>query len=279
MRRAHLLLGWALAACAAATPAHADPVLDYGITAYLSLDAGDAHWFTNFVEWGTVTTSPLFNQAVADDVGGGAQAAQTTAQARIGQLGGKVQASSSGYILSAGQGADDLLWATDLLVTGAPGTQVSFLFATRLDGYFTTSGSHAGGSVGSTTYVGGVPLADWHLDSLANPGAFHLQASAVQSFEVGTVLRLSSRLTVGARGEQDNASALSNALDTSMFYVDVLTPGGGYLTGGGVVFANVPAVPEPPAAWLFALGAALLGGVARCRKRGPGTGSSAIPAT
>lgn len=262
MKRARTLVAWALAACgAAALPVHADPVLDWGLSAFVALDAGDAHWFDNFVEWGTVTSSPLFDHAVSDGVGGGAQAAQTTAYARIGSLGGKVLAScSSGYILSAGQGSDDLQWVTDLLVTGTPGTPVSFLFATQLDGVFTTGGSHAGGGVGATTYVAGIPLADWHLDSIANPGPFNRSASAVYTFDVGTVVRLSSRLTVMARAEQDNAVAETNALDTSAFFVDVLTPGGGYVTGGGVVFANVPAVPEPASALLFALGAALLAG-------------------
>jgi len=90
-----------------------------------------------------------------------------------------------------------------------------------------TGGSHAGGGVGSTTFVAGIPLADWHLDSVANPGPFDLFAAAVHGFDVGSVVRLSSRLTVGARAEQDAATAESNAFNSSVFYVDVLTPGGG----------------------------------------------------
>lgn len=263
------LLGLALAAGLLPAPARAAPVLEYGFAAFITIDAGAAHWHTNVVESGTVLTSGVISQGVNDNAGGGAQAALTSAYASVGSLGGKVLAVASGNPLHAGQGFDDLSWYVDFLVTGTPGTKVSYLLGASLDGVTAGAGQGYSGAVQATTLVGGTLLADWTFNVLTNPGPFDQLAVALYEFDVGTVVRFNSRMTVGARADRE-ATVEADAFTTSAFYVDVLTPGGGYLAGGGVVFPNLPApagVPEPPSVAL--LGAALLlAGLTRARRRG-----------
>ncbi len=253
-----------LLAGAIGLPARAAPVLEYGVSAFISIDAGGSHWHVNVYESNTVTSTGVFSQGVADSAGGGAQGALTSAYASVGALGGKVLAVASGYPLGAGQGSNDLNWYTDLLVTGTPGTRVAFVFATSIDGFSVGGGTGFSGGVHATTWVGGVPLADWDFSMLSNPGPFNELAFASYEFDVGSVVRLTSLMTVVARAEgllPTSTTAESNGFDTSAFYVDVVTPGGGYLTGGGVVFPRLPgaAVPEPSPAGLLAVALALLG--------------------
>jgi len=250
-----------LLAGAMALPARAAPVLDYGVGAFVFVDAGGSHWFTNAGGAG-VTDTGLITQSVSDTARGGAQLASTSAYANLGWLGGKVLASTSGALLETAQGSDDLSWYTDFLVTGTPGTRVAYTFATSLDGFIAGSGMAYSNRVASTTFVAGMLLADWTFFAFPGDPTLLIDefASASYEFDVGTVIRLGSRLGVSAHADIE-ASIGANAFDTAKFYVDVLTPGGGYVAGGGVVFPTLPraAVPEPSAAGLLALALALLG--------------------
>lgn len=267
-----LACGSALAAllAIAALPARAAPVLDYGYSAFASIDAGRAHWHVNLGRTGSETTTGPIDQAVADNAGGGGQAALTSAYASVGSMGGRVRASTAGAIPFSAQGFDDLSWYTDFLVTGTPGTKVSYLFGTALDGATAFGLSHPSGTysgaVHSTTFVGGTLLADLDFNVLVNPGPFDVLAVRGFEFDVGTVVRLSSRLTVGAHADIESLVE-ADAFNTSRFFVDVLTPGGGYLAGGDVVFPNLPVAPLPvPApATTMLIGAGLLAAARRRR--------------
>lgn len=245
---------------ASAAPARAQVVLDWSVDASLSLDAGAQHWFVN-LGGPQVAGTGLVTQAVSDTVGGGAQAAVTSAYASLGTMGGLVHAEAGAFALSSGQGFNDLSWSTDLLITGTPGTRVALLMGAHLEGELTGSGLGQGSSVSATTWVANAPLADWRFQSVIAPGPFDAFTSRVYEFDVGSVVRVTSRLTVAARAEGlelTTSSATANALNTSTFHVDVLTPGGGYIAGGGVVFQPLSAVPEPAAAWLLAAALPLL---------------------
>jgi hypothetical protein len=243
-----------------AWPARAAVALDYGVGAFMFVDAGGSHWFTNAGGAG-VTDTGLITQGVSDTARGGAQIASTSAYASLGSLGGHVLASSSGTVLEGAQGSNDLSWYTDFLVTGTPGTRVAYVFAASLEGLVAGAGTSYGGVVRSTTFVAGVPLADWALSTLdPGPGPFDEFALATLEFDVGTVIRIASRLGLSARAEID-ATAEADALHTSSFYVDVITPCGGYVAGADAVFPHVPvaAVPEAPTTALLAVALALLG--------------------
>jgi hypothetical protein len=208
-----------------------------------------------------VADTSLITQGVSDTARGGAQIASTSAYARLGSLGGNVLASTHGALLETAQGSNDLTWYTDFLVTGAAGTKVAYTFGTSFDALITPAGERAGGRVHATTFVAGVPLADWVLSASTFDGSGLIDqfAMATYEFDVGTVIRLGGRLGVSAHADIEG-SVESDALHTSSFYVDVLTPGGGYVAGGGVVFPTLPpAVPEPSAAGLLAVGLVLLG--------------------
>lgn len=248
-----------------ATPARAVPVLDHGVGAFVFVDAGSAHWFVNAGGAG-VSDTGLITQGVSDTARGGAQIASTSAYASLGALGGAVLASTNGALLETAQGSNDLSWYADLLVTGVPGTKVAFTFGAGFEAAVNPGGERTGGRVQATTFVGGIALADWVLlaSSFDGPAVVSQLAMATYAFDVGSVVRLAGRLGVSAHADIEG-SVQADALHTSRFYVDVLTPGGGYVAGGGVVFATLPvaAVPEPPAALLLALGLALLRGCAR----------------
>lgn len=264
------ILSVTMLAAALALPARAAPVLDYGSAAFLALDAGGSHWFVNAGGAG-VTDTGLITQGISDTARGGAQVASTSAYASVGALGAASFALSSGALLEGAQASNDLSWYTDFLVTGTPGTKVAYTFAAALDGFTAVGGlppplGSAGSRVIATTLVAGFLLADWDFNTLASPGPFDELALATYEFDVGTVIRLGSRMTLFARAEFE-ATADADALHTSKLYVDVLTPGGGYIAGGDVVFPTLPQatvpVPEPPTVGLLALGLALL----FCRRR------------
>lgn len=249
-----------LLVAALAPPARAAPVLDYGTGAFVFVDAGSSHWFTNAGGAGVLDTG-LITQSVGDTARGGVQAASTSAYASVGSLGGNVVASSAGTLLESAQGSNDLSWYADLLVTGIPGTKVAYTFGAGFDARITPAGEKAGGRVQATTFVAGHLLADWVLlaSTFIGPGAMSEFAAATFEFDVGTVIRLGSRLGITGQAEIEG-TVESDALHTSRFYVDVLTPGGGYVAGGGVVFPTLPQVslPAPPTAALLATALALL---------------------
>ncbi len=252
-----------------AAPLACAQVLDWGAQATLALDAGSVHWFSD--QGGAHTTATgLVTQAVSDHVGGGAQAASTSAYASIGALGGVVHAEAGAFALSSGQGSNDLSWYADLLITGTPGTRVALAFGTRFEGALSGAGLGQGSGAWATTWVAGVPLADWRYQSVIATGPFDVFTSQVQEFDVGTVVRVASRLTVVARAEGlelTTSWATADALNTSAFYVDVLTPGGGYVAGGGVVFQPLSAVPEPAPAGLLLVALPLVAGLLGRRRR------------
>lgn len=232
----------------AGASARAAPVLDFGVGAFVSLDAGGAHWFTD--RSGPVTDSGVIIQTVSDTALGGSQVATTSAYASLGALGGMVTASTGGALLASAQGFDDLSWYSDLLVTGIPGTKVRLRFGSSLEGMLSAGGpvyaAYSGG-VRSTAFVGGVPLADWAFDVLTSPGSFDVLAFGDFEYDVGSIVRISTRMTVGAHADIES-SVTADAFHTSQFYVDVLTPGGSYVAGGGVIFPHLPGVgvvPEP----------------------------------
>lgn len=257
-----------LATACSLLPARAAPTLEYGTSAYLALDAGSSHWFVNAGGAG-VTDTGLITQAISDNARGGAQAASTSGYASIGALGAAGSALSSGSFVEGGQAGDDLSWYTDVLVTGTPGTRVAYTFATTLDGFVAVGGlpppsGSAGSRVTATTFVAGNELANWDFSTLLSPGPFSELALATYEFDVGTVFRVGSRLTLFARAEYF-ATAEADALRASRFFVDVLTPGGGYVAGGGVVFPTLPgaAVPEPAALWLVAIALLVVAALSR----------------
>jgi hypothetical protein len=218
------------------------PVSAATIYAYLSADAGSASDFRNVSTDGSTTGIITLN--VGDTAGGGSQTAVTSGYATVGALGGRVLASTS-TILQAGQGFNDLNWATDFFVNGAAGSTVSFLFSHSLDGYMTGTGANYSGLVNSTVHVGGTLLGDFKFDVLVKPGPFSALASQVYTFSAGDIIHLSGRMTVSGRADQ-TASVDINAFNTAAFYVDVLTPGAGYTTDAGVAFPTLTSVPEPP---------------------------------
>jgi hypothetical protein len=228
------------------------------VTAYVSVDAGGA---TDFVSVSDSLSTGVITKAVTDNAGGGLQTASTSAYADIGVMGGRVQGSTN-VILVAGQGFNDLNWYTDFQVTGAPGTQVAYLMSAALDGYTFGAGQNYSGRVTSTAYVWGSLLADYFFDLLVNPGPFSVLTSQIFIFDVGTTIRLSSRMTVMGRADQV-AVVDVNAFSTSRFYVDVLTPGGGYTTDAGIQFPALTSIPEP-ATWGLCLIAA---GLVQCGRR------------
>ncbi|MBI3678906.1 MAG: PEP-CTERM sorting domain-containing protein [Acidobacteria bacterium] len=200
-------------------------------------------------------TTGVITLAVADNAGGGGQSAFTSAYASIGSLGGKVQRSTN-TVLQAGQGFNDLNWATDFIVNGPPGSTVSFQFSHSLDGFTAAAGQGYSGDVHSTIFVGADILGDFDFNLLINPGPFSVLLSRVYTFNAGDTVRLVGRMTVGGRADRF-ATVDINAFNTSMLYVDVLTQGGGYTTDAGVVFPTLASVPEP-ATWSLVLFGAVL---------------------
>lgn len=260
------IAAFALLAAIGLLPARAAPVLELGVTASLFADAGDTHWFVNLADTGPAAGTGTVTQAISDHWLGGAQSAATSAYASLGALGGVAQASSTGTLLSGGQAGDDLGWTADLLITGSPGEKVTLRFASSLDGFVaggaTGPSSSWGGAVTSRTFVGGNLLADWNFSTLVDSDGFVFDefATADYTFDVGSVVRVASRMTVMAQAEFE-ASVETNAINTSRFFVDVLTPGGGYQAAGDFRFAALPAaaVPEPPTPLLVAIAIVVLG--------------------
>ncbi|NRF71467.1 PEP-CTERM sorting domain-containing protein [Aquincola sp. S2] len=274
MREHRTLFMLAVLAATALLPARAAPVLDLGVAAYLALDAGNAHWFVNLADAGPTAGTGLVTQGIADTKGGGAQTASTSAYASVGALGGRGLTYTSGAFHSA-QAADDLSWYADLLITGTPGEKVTLQFATTLDGFVAGSGfgpgSAFGGGVTSRTFVAGNVLADWSFASGFGTPALLIDELALVAYEfdVGSVIRVASRLTVLSHAHIESAVE-TNALDTSTFFVDVLTPGGGYVAGGGFVFPTLPpaTVPEPAPVLLLALAAMAAASASRRARQG-----------
>jgi hypothetical protein len=238
--------------CAAALLAWselANSVPIYGVSAYVATDAGNAHTFENvpFDTIGNVATTGVITQALADNAFGGGQSAMTSAYASIGSLGGKILAESTfGSSPSSAQAFNDLSWYFDWKPTGAPGSKVVAQFSQLFEGSVAGAGLDDRGFSGgthATAFVGGSLLSDADFNVLVNPGPFSVLVSKTFEFTVGEIVRLNSRLTVGAHAELTSNISV-DAFNTSKFFIDVLTPGAGYNTED-FRFATLLPSPDP----------------------------------
>lgn len=227
----------ALLLCVMSSPALG---ASFGVNLFVSVDAGSAYNFVSFSD--QTVTSGVHTRAVADNYFGGAQYAAASAYASIGALGGTLQTYSADTLLAHGQATNDLTWYTNFRVTGAPGTQVQFQFANGVDAVIAAAGQSYSTVLYANSFVGGVPLFEVLYQA---GGPFSLLTSGLFTFNVGDEIMLSSRLALSGVAAIE-ASVDIDALHTSKFYVDVLTPGGGYVTDAGVVFHTLQSPPPEP---------------------------------
>lgn len=241
------LIGYISALLVWSYSASAVPI--YGVSAFVFTDAGNAHTFQNvqFDPVANVATTGVITQALADNAFFGAQSAATSAYASVGALGGKVQAFSAfGSSPSSAQAADDLSWYFDWTPTGIAGTKVQVQFSQLFEGSVAGAGRDDRGYSGgtrSTTFIANSLFGDFDFNAAVNPGPFSVLVSKVYEFDVGQVVRLGSRLTVGGHAELDS-TILVDAFNTSKFFIDVLTPGAGY-NSSDFLFPTLLTGPEP----------------------------------
>jgi len=163
----------------------------------------------------------------------------------------------------------DAWWGDTFTVTGAPGTQITFnvgmqlhdaLSAIKYLGYPDNLGAQAVAYLDGTGVFGGLAI---HDDSSA-PAANKTVWQSV-TYNVGTVLGMGGHLSTDATAQGGTATA--DAFSTALFAIEVVTPGGGYTTESGMVFATSFSVPEPSTYSLLLIGLAAWGLFARCRKQ------------
>ena len=158
----------------------------------------------------------------------------------------------------------DAWWQDTFTVTGTPGTQVTYnvgiqlhdtLTATKYSGYPSNLGAEAVADLNGVGLFGGLSI---HDDALL-PAANTIVWKSV-TYDVGTILDMGGHLATDASAQGGTATA--DAFSTARFAIDTVTPGGGYTTGSGMVFANsFAAVPEPSTLLMSSMILGMLGAV------------------
>jgi hypothetical protein len=160
----------------------------------------------------------------------------------------------------------DASWQDTFTVIGTPGTQVTFnvgiqlhdtLTAIKYPGYPDNLGAQAVADLTGVGLFGGLKI----HDDTSFPAANTIVWKSV-TYDVGTTLDMGGDLATDATAQGGTATA--DAFSTGLFAIDTLTPGGGYTTGSGMVFATsfaTAAVPEPSTLLMSSLILGMLGAV------------------
>lgn len=234
----------------------------YGGDAFVRTYAGGSqtHQNVSFDSTSAVPSTGVITQALADNRYGSAETAMTSAYASLGSLGGKVKVSSTlGSSPDSAGAFDDLSWYYYWKPKGVPGSVVQAQFSVLYEGVVAGAGTGSSGGTRSTSYVGSSLLGDFDFNLLVNPGPFSVLVSKIYEFNVGDVVLLTSRLTVGGAAEL-NSSADVDAFNTSKFFIDMLTPGSSYNVEDyafPTLLEPVPTptpAPEPSSLALFSAG-------------------------
>ena len=223
-----------------------------------------------FVAVGLVTV-----QTQAGDHGSG------ESRAGLGSLGVSGAAISVDRMPAGGGAVAE--WGDTFIATSSnpAGTQVTFRATLALSDSIFASAT-VFGVADASLMLNDDPIPVLHLrDSAGIDGVPIVTRTATVTFTepVGVPFRLIGNLTAGTTAGSsqldpriDNGTVTVNALDTAMFNLDPLTPGGGYTTDSGVSYttSSAAAVPEPASLTLFGLGAlGLLGYGRRWRRKPP----------
>ena len=162
----------------------------------------------------------------------------------------------------------DAWWSDTFTVGGTPGTQITFkvgiqlhdaLSAIKYPGYPSNLGAQAVASLDGSGLFGGLSIHDDASMPAANKSVWMLV-----TYDAGTILQMGGHLSTDATAQGGTATA--DAFSTAQFAIEILTPGGGYSTESGMVFATSFTVPEPETYVLLLTGLGLLGFGTRRRK-------------
>jgi hypothetical protein len=128
------------------------------------------------------------------------------------------------------------------------------LTAIKYPGYASNLGAVAVADLDGVGLFGGLSIHDNDVDNGSLPAANTIVWQTV-TYNVGTVLAMGGHLATDATAQGGTATA--DVFSTALFAIDTLTPGGGYTTESGMVFAtSFATVPEPSSLvmWSIVLG-------------------------
>jgi hypothetical protein len=138
-------------------------------------------------------------------------------------------------------------WSETFTVTGTPGTQVSFnlgfhlhdtLSGTNYPGFADNLGVQAVAYLNGTGAAAGLSIHDLLTSPAATKTVWHMA-----TFNVGDVVTLGGDLYTDATAQGGTATA--DGYSTGLFALKIETPGAGYTTENGTVFATSFSVPVP----------------------------------
>jgi hypothetical protein len=164
------------------------------------------------------------------------------ARATYGAL-GNYSTSDNTYPLYQSFGVAESWWVDTFTVTGTPGTQVTYNLGFHLDDALSATeypnapsnlGAQAVAHLDGIGAAAGLSIHD-EVTNLGSNLAANRTVWKAATFTVGDIVTVGCDFYTHATAQDGTATA--NAYSTALFALQVVTPGGGYMTENGVVFA------------------------------------------
>jgi hypothetical protein len=260
-------------ACISTTPARADSmfgILSQGQAGVNSIFPAQK-WNTDVFSPVTLYASPVLGISNSFTIGASTfiERANASLTMNDGAMGGLANAfgSATGDATTVetqnagGAASFSGVWFDTFFATGLPpGTPETFLFTNTLVSFVQTAGPGTilpvGTNFADVTGTLSVGTGSSELENSNGSGNSTLISSFIISTfsgaELPIELQFMGTAVATTQGLAGSASSEVLALDTSQFFITVLTPGASYTTASGVSYEEPESTPEPGSLWLVA---------------------------